>query len=139
MPHAIHISLPASDLAASVDFYRRFLGVGPNKERPGYARFLVADPPLNLALNAVDSTAPGGVHHLGVQVQDSDSVWRRREAVESAGLSTRTEENVDCCYAVQDKFWVTDPDGVEWEVFTVKDEAGAVPAAEACCAPDCCD
>lgn len=139
MSHAIHISLHTQDLDASVDFYRRFLGAEPAKERPDYAKFQLADPPLNLALNRVEQAPPPAVNHLGIQVADSATVWKRREAATAAGLATRTEEDVDCCYAVQDKFWVTDPSGIEWEIFTVKDDAGVVPAAEACCAPDCCD
>lgn len=139
MPEAIHVSLPVRDLRASVGFYRRFLGVDPVKERPGYAKFRLQEPPLNLTLNAVSTPARIAAGHLGIEVRESSEVWKRRELVQGAGLVTRTEEDVDCCYAVQDKFWVTDPDGVEWEVFTVKDAAGVVAAGAACCAPGCCD
>ena len=139
MTSAIHVSLHTADLEASVDFYQRFLGTDPIKERPGYAKFELASPGLNLTLNQVADAPKPGISHLGIQVPASSEVWKRRGQVESTGLTTRTEEGVDCCYAVQDKFWVTDPNGVEWEVFTVLDDAGVVASAAACCAPECCD
>lgn len=139
MTQTVHISLYTADLRASVEFYQRFLGAGPVKERPDYAKFQLADPPLNLALNRVADPPRPGISHLGLQVSASSDVWARRSEVESKGLSTRTEEAVDCCYAVQDKFWVTDPNGIEWEVFTVLDDAGVAAASDACCAPGCCD
>lgn len=135
---AVHISLPVTDLKASVGFYRRFLGADPVKEREDYAKFRLTDPPLNLALNEVPGAVGQTAGHLGIEVSSSSEVWRRRGGVQEAGLVTRTEEGVDCCYAVQDKFWVTDPDGARWEVFTVTDDAGQAAGAATCCAPGCC-
>ena len=139
MTAATHISLYTRDLDRSVEFYRRFLGVDPIKQRTDYAKFRVDPPGLNLALNEVPDPPRPGISHLGIEVADSASVFRRREEVERAGLTTRTEEDVDCCHALQDKFWVTDPDGVAWEVFTVKADTDTTETVGACCAPGCCD
>jgi len=101
MSEAVHIALNTTDLKSSVYFYRRFLGSGPAKQRPGYAKFQLADPPLNLALNEVAVASKTGINHLGLQVSESSAVWQRRKEVEASGLSTRTEEDDDTSQAVQ--------------------------------------
>lgn len=139
----IHIALAVKDLAKSVEFYRLLFGLGPTKTRLGYAKFEVADPAVNLSLNEVaGETAPSNVvAHFGIQVKGTDIVEELGSVFTVAGLPTRAEENVTCCYAVQDKVWVTDPDGNKWEVFVVLDNDGAhhESSAEPCCNPkQCC-
>jgi len=136
-----HISLNVRNVAASVDFYSKMLGIAPFKVRPGYAKFDVANPPLNLALNEMPGTAQGGsLSHLGLQVASTDDVLAFRRRWADAGLVTRDEMQTDCCYAVQDKTWVKDPDGNAWEAFVVLADSEQV-VASSCCATDpasCC-
>ena len=128
-----HVSLNVSDLAKSLDFYERMLGIAPVKVRPGYAKFDVQDPPLNLTLNTQTGVSNHGtLSHLGLQVAKSEDVITTRNRWSSAGLNPRDEMQTSCCYALQDKAWVTDPDGNEWEVFVVLADIENSPA-NACC------
>ena len=95
------------------------LGIEPSKVRTGYAKFDVQNPPLNLTLNEVAFSGKGALSHLGIQVGSTDDVLAMREKWARAGLVTRDEMQTNCCYATQDKTWVRDPDGNEWEVFVV--------------------
>lgn len=118
-----HISIHVRDLEASVDFYARMLGTAPAKVRRGYAKFDVQNPPLNLALNEVPALeGPGALSHLGFQVASTEDVLAIRERWSEAGLVSRDEMQTDCCYATQDKTWVRDPDGNEWEAFVVLED-----------------
>ncbi len=139
-----HISLNVRNVEQSVDFYRRMLGIEPCKVRKGYAKFDVGNPPLNLALNEVpdvDIQDVAGAHlsplsHLGIQVESTADVLAVREAWRKAGLTTRDEMQTNCCYAIQDKTWVADPDGNEWEVFVVlTDNLAQTGNSDACCTP----
>lgn len=125
-----HVAINVRDVSASVDFYRRMLGIEPSKTRPKYAKFDVQRPPLNLTLNEVPFGDRGALSHLGVQVASTADVLKVRERWITAGLLTRDEMDVDCCYAVQDKTWVRDPDGNEWEVFVVLEDN--LPATSPC-------
>src|SRR5437763_16204026 len=144
-----HVSINVRNVEASIAFYRKMLGIEPSKVRTGYAKFDVAEPPLNLALNEVASLASAGaLSHLGFQVGSTDDVLTMRQRWAEAGLITRDEMQTDCCYATQDKTWVKDPDGNEWEAFVVlKDNLpekklcadATVCDPPACCTgPDCC-
>src|ERR1043165_2013505 len=110
------------------------LGIEPSKVRSGYAKFDVQNPPLNLTLNQVPFNERGALSHLGIQVSSTDDVLKVRENWIAAGLITRDEMQTDCCYAVQDKAWVQDPDGNEWEVFVVLQDN--LPEKEACSSGD---
>lgn len=138
-----HVALNTPRFEESVRFYRTFLGLEPVKLKPGYAKFDVAEPALNLTLNASpESKGRGGdLNHLGIQVASIAAVREAAERLKSEGLATFEEADVDCCYALQDKVWVTDPNGYKWEVFVVKvgDTTPDLPASnEACCASTCC-
>ena len=133
-----HISLNVRNIGQSVEFYKKMLGIEPSKVRSGYAKFDVQNPPLNLALNEVPFNERGALSHLGIQVASTADVLAMRERWARAGLNTRDEMQTSCCYAVQDKTWVSDPDGNEWEVFVVLEDnlpeaSGA--GVSACCAP----
>ncbi len=114
-----HISLNVRDVAESVSFYKKLFGIEPMKSIGNYAKFDVQNPPLNLALNEGNFQAGGTLSHLGIQVESTDDVLKTRERWVAEGLLTVDEMQVDCCYALQDKTWARDPDGNEWEVFTV--------------------
>lgn len=129
-----HLSINVSNVERSIEFYRKMLGIEPSKVRTGYAKFDVQNP-LNLALNEVPSLAgASALSHLGLQVSSTDDVLALRQRWADAGLVTRDEMKTDCCYATQDKTWVHDPDGNEWEAFVVlKDNLPETESAAACC------
>lgn len=131
-----HVSINVRNIERSIAFYRRMLGIEPSKVRPGYAKFDVQNPPLNLALNELpDLTSAGALSHLGLQVGSPEDVLAVRQTWAEAGLLTRDEKNTDCCYATQDKTWVRDPDGNQWEAFVVLvDNLPEVADAAVCCA-----
>ncbi|MEM6732139.1 MAG: ArsI/CadI family heavy metal resistance metalloenzyme [Myxococcota bacterium] len=144
----LHVGLTVSDLNAAVAFYEALFGVTPTKIRPGYAKFEVESPSVNLALNEDRAgVRPLPKHtHFGVQLKSTEAVLDSLRAFERRGLETLKEVQTECCHAVQDKVWVRDPDGHPWEVFVVthadpSPEVHSVPEAEeegACCAPTCC-
>jgi catechol 2,3-dioxygenase-like lactoylglutathione lyase family enzyme len=131
-----HISLNVRNIGQSVEFYKKMLGIEPSKVRSGYAKFDVQNPPLNLALNEIPFNERGALSHLGIQVASTADVLAVRERWARAGLNTRDEMQTSCCYAVQDKTWVSDPDGNEWEVFVVLEDN--LPEASGAGASDCC-
>lgn len=136
----LHLALTVSDLERSTRFYELLLGVQPSKQRPRYAKFEPADPSVNLTLNEAQAEAQlaAGPSHFGVQVKSVAEVHAAIERFQAAGLETATEESTTCCYALQDKVWVSDPDGHRWEVFVVLDAdvQDELYAQEGCCGPD---
>jgi catechol 2,3-dioxygenase-like lactoylglutathione lyase family enzyme len=114
-----HLALNVRNVEQSIEFYKKMLGIEPSKVRVGYAKFDVQNPPLNLTLNQNNFSERGALSHLGIQVASTADVLAMRERWVEAGLITRDEMQTDCCYATQDKTWVRDPDGNEWEAFVV--------------------
>ncbi len=142
-----HIGLAATNVAATIAFYRSMFGIEPSKVKPGYAKFEVKDPALNLSINAAETVAErDSSFHMGIELANVGDVngWKAR--VQASGLTVvLEEERVTCCYSVQDKFWLADPDGHRWEIFVVHEDAdihGSKSPAEAepdaCCPPTCC-
>src|SRR5215217_1671565 len=117
-----HLALNVRNVEQGIEFYGKMLGIDPSKVRAGYAKFDVQNPPLNLTLNQHDFSERGALSHLGIQVASTDDVLAIREQWIAAGLLTRDEMQTSCCYALQDKAWVRDPDGNEWEVFVVLED-----------------
>jgi catechol 2,3-dioxygenase-like lactoylglutathione lyase family enzyme len=122
----VQLALNVSDLDASVAFYTKLFGTEPAKLRPGYANFAVADPPLKLVL-IEGHGEPGTMNHLGVEVPTTDEVVATQQRLAGEGLATAVEDEVACCYAVQDKVWVDAPDGEPWEVYTVLADVEMAP------------
>lgn len=114
-----HLALNVKNVEESIIFYKKMLGIEPSKIRQGYAKFDVQNPPLNLTLNEHSFSERGALSHLGIQVASTEDVLAVKSGWESAGLKTYDEMQTNCCYALQDKSWVHDPDGNEWEVFVV--------------------
>ena len=114
-----HLAINVKDVETSIEFYKKMFGIEPSKVRTGYAKFDVQNPPLNFTLNQVPFGERGALSHLGIQVASTDDVLAMRENWHEAGLFTRDEMQTNCCYATQDKTWVHDPDGNEWEAFVV--------------------
>ena len=147
----VHVALNVNDVDESVNFYRAMFGVDPVKLKPGYAKFDIAEPALNLTLNYDGAVKDrGALNHLGIQVQSTEAVVEAKKRLERAGLATSDEMDTDCCHALQDKVWVSDPNGYRWEVFVVKvgdtspglslspSESANPAQAQSCCPPACC-
>ena len=124
----VQLALNVSDLDEAVAFYSKLFATEPAKRRAGYANFAVDEPPLKLVL-IENSDADGRLNHLGVEVTSTDDVGAATARLAGEGMATATEDNVTCCYAVQDKVWVDDPDGAAWEIYTVLADA-EMPAGE---------
>ena len=116
----------SSDLEKAVAFYGKLFGAAPAKLRPGYANFAVADPPLKLVLIEGHGDA-GTLNHLGVEVEGTDEVADAQRRLSAEGLDTATEDEVACCFALQDKVWVDGPDGEPWEIYTVLADVEMAP------------
>jgi len=141
-----HLAINVRDISASLSFYRKLFGVEPSKVRTGYAKFDLNNPPLNFTLNQHPFDNAGALSHLGIQVASTHDVLEMREHWQQSGLITRDEMQTNCCFATQDKTWVQDPDGNEWEVFVVLEDnlpeiSNTVSASSvaSCCAPSCCE
>lgn len=136
MASSVHVSLNVSDLGKSVDFYRGFFGE-PRKLKSDYAKFVNAEPEIHLALapGLSPGSGSGPLSHLGIRVESTEAVRRWRSELQARGVVSEEEKREECCYALQDKFWLTDPDGNRWEVYTVLEDIEGKPAqASACCA-----
>lgn len=135
----IQLALNVEDVDASVAFYEKLFGTPPAKRRPGYANFAIAEPPLKLVL--IQSPGKGAtLNHLGVEVFSQDEVVQAEERLTALGLAPQPEMGTTCCYALQDKVWVHDPDGAPWEVYTVLADAPVGPHTVPSAAPGsgCC-
>lgn len=131
----IHMGLPVSDLEEAIAFYSRLLGVDPSKRRERYARFEPGEPSVNLALTLQPQAVKGTGQHFGIQFSSVEALQAARKRLTDAGLVTAPEATEECCYAVQVKTWVTDPDGNAWELFhTINDDAQKLTDGT-CCAP----
>jgi catechol 2,3-dioxygenase-like lactoylglutathione lyase family enzyme len=136
----VQLALNVSDIDAAVDYYSRLFATEPTKRQPGYANFAIAEPPLKLVLienpSARGSGVTGALNHLGVEVSTPDEVQLAIKRFSGQGLETDVQDSTTCCYAVQDKVWTNDPDGVPWEYYTVladaSDEAGLGCSTEGC-------
>jgi catechol 2,3-dioxygenase-like lactoylglutathione lyase family enzyme len=138
----VQLALNVSDLGEAITFYSSLFGTAPAKVRPGYANFAIADPPLKLVLleqrDARGTGVGGGLNHLGVEVTSTEEVAAAAYRLADEGLATREQSETTCCYAVQDKVWVEDPDGAPWEVYTVLADAPVESGRDgngACCDP----
>ena len=144
----LQLALSVADLQASIDFYIKVFGVQPHKLREGYANFEIAEPPLKLVLIEVGADArghgvAGALNHLGVEEPTAEAYSQTRERIDATGLVDLEEGDTTCCYAVQDKVWLQDPNGTPWEFYVIKDdnpdpasttEMPPVESKGACCA-----
>jgi catechol 2,3-dioxygenase-like lactoylglutathione lyase family enzyme len=131
----VQLALRVADLEASVDFYAKLFGTQPAKRRPGYANFAITEPPLKLVLIEGQPGEDTRMDHLGVEVETTEQVNAATTRLTGEGLATLTEDDTACCYAVQDKVWVTGPGSEPWEVYVVKGDADTldkVPGSDGC-------
>jgi catechol 2,3-dioxygenase-like lactoylglutathione lyase family enzyme len=139
----VQLAINVSDIDAAVEFYSKLFDTRPAKRQPGYANFAIVDPPLKLVLfeNGIarGKAITGVLNHLGVEVETPEEVQAISGRLIDEGLVVSRENNTTCCYAVQDKAWVNDPDGAAWEIYTVladaKTETGTA-GVETCRAPE---
>jgi catechol 2,3-dioxygenase-like lactoylglutathione lyase family enzyme len=130
-----HLSLNVSDLGRAIDFYRALLAVEPAKRRPDYAKFELETPPLVLSLVPGNAAPGGAMNHAGLRVPDAEVLVAYQQRLEAAGIRTKREDGVECCYSRQTKFWVSDPDRTLWEIYVLHEDldehgAGSVPKVE---------
>jgi catechol 2,3-dioxygenase-like lactoylglutathione lyase family enzyme len=130
----VQLALNVADLDEAITFYSKLFDAEPAKVRPGYANFAIADPPLKLVL--MEAGEPGTLNHLGVEVDSTDDVAAAAARISGEGFATEEQLGTTCCFAVQDKVWVTGPDNA-WEIYTVLADAPletlASDTASACC------
>jgi len=137
----VQLALNVTNLGDAIGFYSKLFATEPAKVRPGYANFAITEPPLKLVL--IEGEVGGTLNHLGVEVGSTGEVTAATARLAAEGLATATEDQVSCCFAVQDKVWVEGPDGEPWEVYTVLADAdpadgqlrsGSAGGNSACCA-----
>ncbi|MEX2492371.1 MAG: ArsI/CadI family heavy metal resistance metalloenzyme [Nitrospirales bacterium] len=134
----LHIHIGVEQLEEAIQFYSHLLGVGPVKRKADYAKWMVDDPRVNLAIST--RVATKGVDHLGIQVDDDQELTDIRQRLTSEKLSLADEGETTCCYAKSDKSWVLDPAGIAWEAYRTMEDAEIFsapsgPEATACCTP----
>ena len=120
MPSRLQLALNVNDIDQAVAFYSKLFGTEPNKRKPGYANFTLADPPLKLVLFE-NADAATRLNHLGVEVTSVDEVAAHQSRLSAEGLAP-VDESGTCCFASQEKVWVDGPDGA-WEIYTVVDDS----------------
>ena len=129
----VQLALNVDDVDKAVEFYGKLFGTEPAKRRPGYANFAVENPPLKLVL--IENPGSGGtLNHLGVEVPTTGDVGYHLGPPGGRGDGHAAETGA-CCYALQEKVWVHDPDGAPWEVYTVLADAPEMKSDAACCVP----
>jgi catechol 2,3-dioxygenase-like lactoylglutathione lyase family enzyme len=123
----VQLALNVPDIDAAVDFYSKLFATEPNKRKPGYANFAIADPPLKLVLFEKDGDTR--LNHLGVEVMSTDEVYAHQARLTGQGVDA-VEESGTCCFAKQDKVWVDGPDGA-WEIYTVLEDSDTFGSSSA--------
>jgi catechol 2,3-dioxygenase-like lactoylglutathione lyase family enzyme len=114
----VQLALNVDDLDEAIAFYSKLFNTAPAKVKPGYANFAIAEPPLKLVL--IENSGHGGtLNHLGIEVESSAAVHTEIARLTNEGMFTDEELGTTCCFATQDKVWVTGPAGEKWEVYTV--------------------
>jgi catechol 2,3-dioxygenase-like lactoylglutathione lyase family enzyme len=132
----VQLALNVSDIDAAVDFYSKLFDAAPAKRRPGYANFAIQNPPLKLVL-IENAAAAGQLNHLGVEVELPVQVTEAGDRLKQTGLPIDPENQVTCCYALQDKVWVQDPDGANWEIYTVLEDSADFGVSRTIAQPCC--
>ena len=137
----MHVSLYVTDIASTVNFYTAFFGVPAVKIKPGYAKYILEKPSLIISFVENPERVQQNFGHLGFQVETVEELHQRMETAKKYNLVAKEEIGTNCCYARQDKFWVNDPDGVQWEVYYFHEDAAfndphyETQDASACCMP----
>jgi len=135
--NTFHVAISVKDLPTAIAQYTKMLGIEPAKVKPDYAKFELADPPAIISLNL--GGEPGTVSHLGIRYAETDAVTHALARTKAEGIAVREQPGTTCCYAKADKFWVRDADGLEWEMYTLLEDAEVHSIVETspdvCCSP----
>jgi catechol 2,3-dioxygenase-like lactoylglutathione lyase family enzyme len=137
----MHVSLYVSDIAKSIAFYEKFFTVKANKTKSNYAKFILDAPSLIISFVENKERVQSNFGHLGFQVENPEVLTQKLEQAKQQGFVVKEEIGTACCYAVQDKFWVSDPDGHQWEVYYFHEDAEfndphyEMESTQACCMP----
>lgn len=137
----MHVSLYVSNIDKTIKFYTSFFGVEPVKVKPQYTKFILENPSLIISFVENPERVQENFGHLGFQVETQEEMYRRLETAKQLNIVSKEEIGTACCFAVQDKFWVNDPDGVQWEVYYFHEDAEfndphyELENADACCMP----
>ncbi len=133
-----HVHVSVEDLAQSIRFYSTLFGTEPAVSKGDYAKWMLEDPRINFAISQRGGKA--GINHLGLQTDSDAELEALQGQLQQADVAAQAEKNASCCYALSNKYWVTDPTGIAWETFhtlgsvpTFNGEAAAPETA--CCAP----
>ena len=138
----MHVSLYVSDINKTVEFYNTFFGQEATKVKPGYAKYILEKPSLIISFVQNPERVKQNFGHLGFQVETKAEVEERLKAMKADEMVSKEEMGVACCYAIQDKFWVNDPDGIQWEVYYFhkdiewNDPQYQMTDKKACCSPN---
>jgi hypothetical protein len=119
--NTFHVAISVKDLPTAIVQYTKMLGIEPAKVKPDYAKFEMADPPAIISLNL--GGEPGTVSHVGIRYGDSETVVSELARTKAQGIAVREQPGTTCCYAKADKFWVHDTDGLQWEMYTLLEDA----------------
>lgn len=133
----VQLALNVSDTDSAVDFYSKLFATEPAKRRPGYANFVITEPPLKLVL-IENPGAAGKLNHLGIEVESSEQVVQVSDRLQQTDLPVTPKTQSTCCYALQDKVWLKDPDGAGWEVYAVLEDSATFGASQKTVSPVCC-
>jgi hypothetical protein len=137
MANTFHVAISVTNLESAIAQYTRLFGVAPAKVKPDYAKFELADPPAIISLNL--GGEPGTVSHLGIRYGETETVASELARTKAEGIAVREQPGTTCCYAKADKFWVKDTDGLEWEMYTLLEDAEVHSIVETpqdvCCSP----
>lgn len=135
----LHIHISVANLDSNIDFYSKLFGVEPSVVKEDYAKWMLDDPYVNFAIS--QRGAPLGLNHLGLQVDSSDALSALNEQLQTLQTEVREEKGTSCCYAMSDKYWIKDPQGIAWEQFhtlssiPVFSEKPELESTVACCVP----
>lgn len=129
----MHVGINVTNLEESLEFYKKVFNAEPVKVKCDYAKFLLDKPELNFTLNVKNEVSGNQVGHFGFQVDSLQEVLLHKGRLEKLGFFARDEMDVTCCYATQDKFWVTDPNGNEWEFFYTKNDVESMDSVQIVC------
>jgi hypothetical protein len=135
-----HVHVSVEKLEESIRFYSSLFGTAPTVVQPDYAKWMLEDPCVNFAIS--QRGRQPGVNHLGLQVEDDAELHAMRSQLEAADAGVLAQTHAACCYALSEKYWVTDPQGVAWETFHTLDsvpvygeDTRATAMHGACCMP----
>ena len=136
----LHVGFGVRDLTQSIAFYSTLLGMEPTKTRPGYAKFESMQPSVDLTLHQRESRGAdrGPEDHFGIRVESGDIVRTAARRLSESGIETRIQDNTACCYSIQTKVWVSDPDGNQWEIYAVIDPDVDRRVDATCCKVESC-